>query len=106
MKLLFYLMAFCLLLNTSCKNEINVQLSASMLEAGQVSGKIILPVNTKIDTSGLEVLTGVGAVIPVNVSYAIDTTGKTSATLLMNKAEDVVLNIYNYLRGYAILFEH
>lgn len=84
------------MISVGCKNEINVQLSAPLPEGGQVSGKIILPANLKIDTIGLEVLTAVSGVTPVNASYTIDTSGKTSTTLLMNKAGDVVLMGYNY----------
>ncbi|WP_165939987.1 Ig-like domain-containing protein [Dyadobacter psychrotolerans] len=95
-KILLLLSLQFLLIFVGCKNEIDVQLSGPLPEAGQVGGRIILPANTKLDTTGLEVLTAVGSVTPVNARYAIDTTGKTSTTLLMNKAGDVVLMGYNY----------
>ena len=97
MKLLsFYIVTFFLLLSTSCKNEINIQVPGVVPQEGQVGGKIILPEGNKLDTIGLEVLSALKATIPVNSTYAVDTAGKTSTTLLMNKAGDVVLMGYNY----------
>lgn len=74
-KLSVYLLSFFAILCTSCKNEINIQLSNPLLEAedGQVSRGIILPANTKTDTTDLEVLTAVGSATPVNSTYVIDT---------------------------------
>lgn len=63
---------------------------------GQVAGKIILPAGNKLDTTGLEVLSALKASIPLNSTYTVDTSGKTSTTLLMNKAGDVVQMGYNY----------
>nr|WP_295922376.1 hypothetical protein [uncultured Dyadobacter sp.] len=88
----FYLILFCL----SCTREVSVQLPGPVVEEGQISGKIILPENTKADTAGLTVLSSVGASIPVASQFAIDTSGKISTTVLNNRKGDVLLLGYNY----------
>ena len=95
---LFYILvlAFLALFDSSCTHDVNIQVPYVTVQKHQVSGKIILPADTKIDTIGLEVLTAVSGVTPVNSAYVIDTSGKTSTTLLINKAGDVVLMGYNY----------
>lgn len=97
MRLIFYVIfAFLVLLDTSCTHEISIQQAGPTKEAGQVSGTINLPSGTKVDTTGLKVYTALESVTPVNSSYAVDTAGKTSTTLLMNKDGDVLLMGYNY----------
>lgn len=90
--LCFYLFLFCL----SCTRDVTVKLPGPVVEEGQVSGKIILPENTKADTTGLTVLSSVGSSIPVASRFAIDTSGKVSTNVLNNSKGDVLLLGYNY----------
>ncbi|WP_439585818.1 hypothetical protein [Dyadobacter bucti] len=87
-----YAFLFCF----SCTREVSVQLSGSVVEDGQISGRVILPPNTKADTAGLVVLSSTGTSIPVASRFAIDTTGKVSTTALNNSQGDVLLLGYNY----------
>lgn len=77
---LFYLCLFCV----SCTREVSVQVAGPVAEEGQLSGQVILPQNTKVDTSGLVVLSAIGKSIPLGSRFAIDTIGKVSATVLNN----------------------
>ncbi|CAG5072967.1 hypothetical protein DYBT9623_04500 [Dyadobacter sp. CECT 9623] len=88
--------ALLVLFDTSCTNEINIQQAGPVVEEGQVGGSISLPAGIKIDTAGLKVFSALKSTTPVNSSYAVDTAGKTSTTLLMNKNGDIVLMGYNY----------
>ncbi|MCE6991462.1 lipocalin family protein [Dyadobacter sp. CY323] len=88
----FYLFLFSL----SCTREVNVQLPGPVVEEGQISGRVILPQNTKADTAGLVVLSSVGSSIPVASKFALDTSGKVSTTVLNNSQGDVLLLGYNY----------
>jgi hypothetical protein len=90
--LFFYLFLFCL----SCTREVSVQLPGPVVAEGQISGQVILPQNTKADTTGLVVLSGSGSSIPVASKFAIDTTGKVSTTVLNNAKGEVLLLGYNY----------
>jgi hypothetical protein len=66
-------------------------------EPGQVAGRIVLPQGSKLDTTGMEVLTAIGSTRPSKAgTFAIDTTSQTSTTLLMNQAGEVLLMGYNY----------
>lgn len=51
-----YAFLFCF----SCTREVSVQLSGPVVEDGQISGRVILPPNTKADTAGLVVLSSTG----------------------------------------------
>lgn len=87
---------YCLLIGGGCTREVTVQLPGPVVEEGQISGRIILPENTKADTAGLTVLSSVGSSVPVASRFAIDTSGKISTTVLNNSRGDVLLLGYNY----------
>lgn len=97
MKRRLLLLFFCLILIAlSCTREVSVQVGGPVVEEGQITGKIILPVNTKADTNGLVVLSATGTSVPVASQFAIDTSGKVSTTVLNNGKGDVLLLGYNY----------
>ncbi|CAG5072966.1 hypothetical protein DYBT9623_04499 [Dyadobacter sp. CECT 9623] len=95
-KRLLLLFFYLTLIAFSCTREVSVQVGGPIVEEGQITGKVILPVNTKADTSGLVVLSGAGSSIPVASQFAIDTTGKVSTTVLNNSKGEVLLLGYNY----------
>ena len=64
----------------SCTCEVSVQLPGPVVQEGQLSRKIILPPNTKSDTTGLVVLSGAGSSIPVAPQFAADTSSKNFRT--------------------------
>jgi hypothetical protein len=90
---LFFFLPFILF---TCTREVSVQVGGPVVEEGQISGRIILPANTKADTTGLLVLSGSGSSVPVASKFAIDTSGKVSTTVLNNAKGDVLLLGYNY----------
>lgn len=94
-RILLHLLSF-LLIVFSCTREISVQLPNPVVQDGQISGKIILPPNTKSDTAGLVVFSGAGSSIPVASQFVVDTSGKVSTTVLNNRKGDVLLLGYNY----------
>lgn len=87
---------FLILIMFNCTREVSVQVGGPVVEEGQITGKLILPVNTKADTTGLVVLSATGTSIPVASRFAIDTMGKVSTTVLNNSTGDVLLLGYNY----------
>ncbi len=97
MRLFYYiLLAFLILFDTSCTREINIQQGGPVIEKGQIGGSVVLPANNRVDTTGLRVLSAKNSTTPVNAGYAIDTTGETSTTFLLNKHGDILLMGYNY----------
>nr|WP_295921734.1 Ig-like domain-containing protein [uncultured Dyadobacter sp.] len=87
---------FFLVLLLGCTKEISVQVPGPVVREGQIAGRIILPAQTKVDTSGLTVLSSAGKGIPVASRFAIDTSGNVSTTVLNNRNGDVLLLGYNY----------